>query len=49
MIKTKVDIGQQILDSIWQNVQVQMLSDQDIMQIRFALFNALKREIDSLR
>lgn len=49
MTKTKVDIGQQILDSIWTNVQVQMLSDQDIMQIRFSLYNALKREIDALR
>lgn len=49
MAKTKVNIGQQILDAIWQNMDVQMMSDQDILQIKFELFNALKQEIDSLR
>lgn len=45
----KQDIGAKILESIFNNLHVQMLSDQDILQIKLSLYNALKREIEGLR
>lgn len=49
MKTTTISLGEQILTAIMNNLHVQTMSDQDIWQIKFELYNALKQEIDSLR